>query len=100
MFPIFCASVPYTAVPSTLSLPIRFEVSLSSIAMCALPVVGKLPTGRRIDGSEGNRDGAALTRSMMHDGEWHAADFVTLFVGDEHGVMLVLQLRQALEQAS
>src|ERR1700674_3433685 len=42
--PILVLSAPYTAVPSTLSLPIREPVSLASVTIGSPPSVEKLAT--------------------------------------------------------
>src|ERR1700722_526827 len=42
--PILVSSAPYTAVPSTLSLPIREPVSLASVTIGAPPLVEKPAT--------------------------------------------------------
>src|SRR5689334_19627253 len=99
MEPIFWASGPYTAVPSTLSLPIRLLVSLSSIAMRALTRLKECQPGGVSMVPKAIGDCAALARSVMNDVKRQPADFVPLFIGDEHGIVLVLQLRQPLEQA-
>src|SRR5258708_16988054 len=43
--PILVSSAPYTAVPSTLSLPIREPVSLASVTIVGPPAVEERPTG-------------------------------------------------------
>src|SRR5690242_4680351 len=99
MLPILRSSAPYTAVPSTLSLPIRLPVSLLSIIAMHTLLVGNFgPNQLMQPWFLASRVRLADARSM-HDVERQPADLVTLLVGDEHGVVLIPELRHPLEQA-
>src|SRR5262245_44476528 len=95
MVPIFSAFPPYTAVPSTLSLPIRLPFSLVSIDMRILPLL------LRANGAASSSFliVAATTHRLMQHVERQAANFIAVLIGDKHRIVLVLQLRQPLDQA-
>src|SRR5690349_12673710 len=93
MVPIFSAFPPYTAVPSTLSLPIRLPVSLVSIDMCILPLL------LRANGAASSSFLIVAAAVSVQHVERQAANFIAVLIGDEHRIVLVLEVRQPLDQA-
>src|SRR3979411_1463525 len=78
--PILVSLTPYTAVPSTLSLPIREPVSLVSVTIVEPPSVGGRATG-----SAKNR-----SRKVIHDSSTQTGHFRAELARFRHGTGTLL----------